>query len=129
METETTTISEFLSGGKATVEQMLRTEEINKSKRAGLWVLSSKIKFCIENIIYKNIIKNINPTTNFFHTSSYFFTSLIRALISIHWGAHSTTTLPPGHMLHLPDLRHVERPTAFHYHFPKSIRTEPTFDF
>ena len=36
METETTTISEFLSGGKATVEQMLRSEEINKSKRAGL---------------------------------------------------------------------------------------------
>ena len=37
METETTTWSKFPSGGKAFVEQILALEEINKSKRAGLW--------------------------------------------------------------------------------------------
>ena len=36
METEITTQSEFPNGGKATVEQILGSEEINKSKRAGL---------------------------------------------------------------------------------------------
>ena len=36
METETTTWSEFPNGGKAIVEQILASEEINKSKRAGL---------------------------------------------------------------------------------------------
>ena len=35
-ETETTT-SELPNGGKAIVEQILATEEINKSKTAGLW--------------------------------------------------------------------------------------------
>ena len=34
METETTTRSEFPNGGKAIVEQILASEEINKSKRA-----------------------------------------------------------------------------------------------
>ena len=37
VETETTTWSEFPNGGKAIVEQILASEEINKSKRAGLW--------------------------------------------------------------------------------------------
>ena len=37
METETSTWSEFLNGGKAIVEQILASEERNKSKRAGLW--------------------------------------------------------------------------------------------
>ena len=37
METETTTWSEFPNGGKAIVEEILVIEEINKSKRAGLW--------------------------------------------------------------------------------------------
>ena len=36
METETTTLSEFPNGGKTFVEQILASEEINKSKRAGL---------------------------------------------------------------------------------------------
>ena len=36
METETTTWSLFLNEGKATVEQILWSEEINKPKRAGL---------------------------------------------------------------------------------------------
>ena len=36
METETTTWSEFPNGGKAIVEQIIVSEEINKSKRAGL---------------------------------------------------------------------------------------------
>ena len=37
IETETTTWSEFPNGAKAIVEQRLPSEEINKSKRAGLW--------------------------------------------------------------------------------------------
>ena len=37
MKTETITWSQFPSGGKTTVEQILMQEEINKSKRAGLW--------------------------------------------------------------------------------------------
>ena len=37
METEATTWSEFSNGGKAIVEQILASEERNKSKRAGLW--------------------------------------------------------------------------------------------
>ena len=36
VETETTTLSEFPNGGKAIVEQILASEEINKSKRVGL---------------------------------------------------------------------------------------------
>ena len=36
METETTT-SEFLNAGKAIVEEILMSEEVNKTKRAGLW--------------------------------------------------------------------------------------------
>ena len=43
METETTT-SEFLSGGKAIVEEILMSEEINKTKRAGLWESQSGIQ-------------------------------------------------------------------------------------
>ena len=37
LETETTTQAEFPNGGKAIAEQTLASEEINKSKRAGLW--------------------------------------------------------------------------------------------
>ena len=37
METETATWSEFPNGGKAIVEQILASEDRNKSKRAGLW--------------------------------------------------------------------------------------------
>ena len=44
METETTTWSEFPNGGKAIVEQILASEEINKSKRAGLWESQSGIR-------------------------------------------------------------------------------------
>ena len=36
METETTTWLEFPNGGKAIVEQILASQERNKSKRAGL---------------------------------------------------------------------------------------------
>ena len=43
METERTTWSEFASEGKAIAEQMLESEEINKSKRAGLWESQSGI--------------------------------------------------------------------------------------
>ena len=44
MKTETTTWSEFTNGGKAIVEQILASEEINKSKRAGLWESQSGIR-------------------------------------------------------------------------------------
>ena len=37
METGTTAWLEFPNGGKATVEQILASEEINTFKRAGLW--------------------------------------------------------------------------------------------
>ena len=44
IETETTTWSEFPNGGKAIVEQILASEERNKSKRAGLWESQSGIR-------------------------------------------------------------------------------------
>ena len=44
MKTETTTWSEFPNGGKVIVEQILATEEINKSKKAGLWESQSGIQ-------------------------------------------------------------------------------------
>ena len=44
METDTATWSEFHNGGKAIVEQMLVSEERNKSKRAGLWESQSGIR-------------------------------------------------------------------------------------
>ena len=43
METETTW-SEFPNGGTAIVEQILVSEEIGKSKRAGLWDSQSGIQ-------------------------------------------------------------------------------------
>ena len=43
METETTTWSEFLKGGKAIAEQIPASEKINKSKTAGLWESKSQI--------------------------------------------------------------------------------------
>ena len=44
LENETTTWSEFPNRGKAIVEQILALEEINKSKRAGLWESQSGIR-------------------------------------------------------------------------------------
>ena len=44
METETKTRSEFSNGEKDIVEQILTSEEINKSKIAGLWDLKSGIR-------------------------------------------------------------------------------------
>ena len=44
METETTIWSEFPNGRKAIVEQILALEEINKSKRAGLWESQSGMR-------------------------------------------------------------------------------------
>ena len=43
METDTTTWSEFPNGVKAIVKQILASEEINKSKRAGMWESQSGI--------------------------------------------------------------------------------------
>ena len=42
-EFETTTWSEFPNGRKNVVEQILVSEEINKSKRAGVWQSQSEI--------------------------------------------------------------------------------------
>ena len=42
-ETETTTWWEFPNGGIVIVEQILASEQINKSKIAGLWVSNSGI--------------------------------------------------------------------------------------
>ena len=44
METEITKWSEFPTGEKATAEQILESEEINKSKRAGQWKSLSRIR-------------------------------------------------------------------------------------
>ena len=44
METEATTWSEFGNGAKAIIEQILASEEINKSKSAGLWESLSGIQ-------------------------------------------------------------------------------------
>ena len=44
IETKTTTWSKFPYGGKAIAEQIIASEEINKSKRAGLWESQSGIQ-------------------------------------------------------------------------------------
>ena len=44
MQIETPTWSEFPNGGKAIAEQILASEEKNKSKRAGLWESQSEIQ-------------------------------------------------------------------------------------
>ena len=44
MLTETAILSEFLDEGKAIVEQIFVSEEINKSKIAGLWESQSGIQ-------------------------------------------------------------------------------------
>ena len=44
METEKTTWSEFPNGGKAIAEQILASEDRNKSKTAGLWESQSGFK-------------------------------------------------------------------------------------
>ena len=44
METETATWSEFPDGGKAIAKQILASEEINKSKTAGLWESESEMQ-------------------------------------------------------------------------------------
>ena len=44
METETTALSEFPSGGKAIVEQILAPEERKKSERVGLWDSQSGVQ-------------------------------------------------------------------------------------
>ena len=44
IETETTTWSEVSNGGKGIAERIIASEEINKSKRAGLWESQSGIQ-------------------------------------------------------------------------------------
>ena len=44
METETKTWSEFLNGDKTILEQILASEERNKSKSAGVWESQSGIR-------------------------------------------------------------------------------------
>ena len=52
METETTTWSEFPNGAKAIVEQILSSEERNKSKRAGLWEATVWISYLISLVCF-----------------------------------------------------------------------------
>ena len=44
METDKTTWLEFANGGEATIEEMLGSDEINQSQRAGLWEPTSEIR-------------------------------------------------------------------------------------
>ena len=63
MEAKTTTWSEFPNGGKAIAEQILASQEINKSKRTGLrepqpqaclnWS-NNKVRFSLNNPIGKD---------------------------------------------------------------------------
>ena len=74
IETETLTWSEFPNGGKTIVEQTLASEEINKSKRAGLWELQSVILlgkltiwvrlFEIVEIVWKIITESGRPISS-----------------------------------------------------------------
>ena len=52
METETTTWSEFPNGVKAIIEQILASEERNKSKRAGLWEATVWISYLISLVCF-----------------------------------------------------------------------------
>ena len=49
METETTTWSEFPNGGKTIAEQILVSEERNKSKRVGLWESPTEFRWWISS--------------------------------------------------------------------------------
>ena len=65
METETTTRSEFLNGGKAIAEQMLASEERNKSKR--LWESQSeigvgKLTICVRSFEITEFTRLISST-------------------------------------------------------------------
>ena len=53
---ETITWAEFPSGGKANVEQILGSKEINKSKRAGLWD-SKNYKSLVTNTLASGLIE------------------------------------------------------------------------
>ena len=58
IETETTTWLEFSNGGKAIVEQIPVSEEINKSKRAGLWESHSvtqvgQLTISVRSLVYR----------------------------------------------------------------------------
>ena len=61
MKTDTTTWSEFSNGGKSIVEQILASEEINKSKRTGLWESQSGMRVGKLTIWVRSFeIKNYN---------------------------------------------------------------------
>ena len=63
METEATTWSEIPNGWKAIVEQILVSEEINKSKRAGLWKSQSGIWVGKLSIWVRSFVKNLAEFT------------------------------------------------------------------
>ena len=63
METETTTGSEFPSGKKATVKQILESEEMNKFKRAGLGESQPGIHVGVgDTKIITEFVRSINST-------------------------------------------------------------------
>ena len=64
METETATWSEFANGGKAFVEQILVSEDRNKSKRAGLRKVKQLSKVIWD---YNKHLKNSNKVKHVYH--------------------------------------------------------------
>ena len=59
METETLW-SEFPNGGKAIIEQILASEEINKSKRAGLW--ESQLGIQVGKLTIQGCLRSPGPS-------------------------------------------------------------------
>ena len=61
METKTTIWSEFPNGGKTIAEQILASEQRNKSKRAGLWesqsgISAGKVTIWVKSFEIKKVI-------------------------------------------------------------------------
>ena len=70
METGTTTWSEFPNVGKAIVEQILSSEERNKSKRVGLWKSQPRIrvgKLTIWVMLFEKNYSRIHWVDQFHH--------------------------------------------------------------
>ena len=94
METETTW-SESPNGGKATAEQTPASEEINKSKREGLWESQSGIQagkstiwvrsFEIKNYNRVHQVYQFHQTTKVSNYHTFVFTSILKTFILVHY--------------------------------------------
>ena len=74
MKTQSTTWSGFPNGGKASIEQILVSEERNKSKRQGLWKTQSgiwerKLTIWLRSFEMEKIITEFTSSTSFTRTS------------------------------------------------------------